>query len=97
MLMPPMLTKQNFVRVTSISRTGSQNEIGRPYLTKRGGGAGHWQIIFLGLDVSSPPGDTFIPQIVIGNKQLQQISLTGFTNLPAHFANADENVRIARA
>jgi hypothetical protein len=47
-------------------------------------GLPHVQTIFRGLLVSSPFGDTFKPQMVIGNKQLQQMSLTGFTNLPLH-------------
>ena len=80
-----MLTKQNFTRVTSISRAGSQKEIGIPTL---GIGVPQKHKISLGFEVSSLLGDTFNPLMVMGNKQLQQMSLTGFTNLPEHLQDA---------
>jgi hypothetical protein len=78
-LIPPIFTRQNLVLVTSTSLTGSQKDIGIPTL-----GIGDPQVhkISFAFGVSSPDGDTFIPHIVIGNIQLQQISDTGFTNLP---------------
>lgn len=74
---------QNFSLVTSINLAGSQNDIGSPIL---GIGDPHVQITLLGFPVSSLPGDTRTPQIVIGNKQLQLMSVIGFTNLPVHLA-----------
>jgi hypothetical protein len=78
-----MFTKQNFVRVTSINLAGSQKDIGIPI---RGTGLPQLHIIWRGLPVSSLPGDTLSPPIVIGNKQLQHMSVIGFTNLPLHLA-----------
>jgi hypothetical protein len=76
-----MFTRQNFTLVTSISLAGSQNDTGMPM---RGIGFSQVQRISLGLLVSSPLGDTFSPQIVMGNKQLQHMSVAGLTNLPVH-------------
>jgi hypothetical protein len=93
MLTPPMFTKQNFVRVTSINLAGSQNDMGIPI---RGTGLPQLQIIWRGLPVSSLPGDTRSPPIVMGNRQLQHMSVMGFTNLPLHFAKHSREKIIAK-
>jgi hypothetical protein len=77
------------VRVTSINLTGSQNPIDIP-----GTGSvtppiflGHRQTGELGLGVSSlPPLYIATLPIVMGNIQLQQISVIGLTNCPTHGA-----------
>jgi hypothetical protein len=62
----------------------------------RGIGLPQVQRISLGFPVSSPEGDTFKPHIVIGNKQLQQMSLTGFTNLPLHLHQLENGYKNKR-
>jgi hypothetical protein len=71
------------VRVTSTSRTGSQNETGIPTL---GIGSVHLHKILFGLLVSSPSDDTRKPPMVMGNKQDQHTSDIGFTKRPTHLA-----------
>lgn len=67
--------------MTSTNRTGSQKEIGTPTgKNGRGQVQNNWRV----LGVSSPLAETLRPAIVIGNKQLQQMSVSGLTNLPTH-------------
>jgi hypothetical protein len=65
-----MFTRQNLVRVTSTNLAGSQKDMGIPI---RGTGLPQLHIIWWGFSVSSLPGDTRIPPIVMG-----------FTNRPLH-------------
>ena len=77
---------QNGVRVTSTSLVGSQNPIEIPgigifALTQaHKGDTGFFVSRFLGL----PPLPMLKPPILIGMRQLQQISEIGLTNRPLH-------------
>jgi hypothetical protein len=74
---------QKGMRVTSTSRAGSQNPIGIPGIGAGRGGLGQRHGIWLGFSVSSrPPAFTFTGPIESGNKQDQQISVTGLTKRP---------------
>jgi hypothetical protein len=78
-----MLPIQKGMRVTSTSLAGSQNPIGIPGTGVGRGGRGHRHGIWLGFSVSSrPPVLTLMGPIERGNKQDQQISVNGLTNLP---------------
>src|SRR3546814_19238780 len=66
--------------VTSASRAGSQNPTEIPM---RGNGSAQAQIGEAGLFVSGRPlGQIFSPPTERGNRQDQQASVIGFTNLP---------------
>ena len=79
---PPRLGKHQGLVVTSTIRAGSQKPTARPM---RGIGVPQAQIGKSGLLVSGRPGQSFAPPSEIGKMQLQQISVTGLTNLPVHF------------
>jgi hypothetical protein len=72
------------VLTTSAIRAGSQKLIPIPGLVKTGGGAGHAQSMGGGGSKFSeePGGIMGIPPILMGNMQLQHISVIGLGNLP---------------
>src|SRR3546814_7550570 len=77
---PPRLGKHQGFMVTSASRAGSQNPTEIPM---RGNGSAQAQIGEAGLFVSGRPlGQIFRPPTERGNRQDQQTSVIGFTNLP---------------
>ena len=80
--MPPRLTRQNGLRVTSTCRAGSQNPIARPM---RIGAPGQMQIGLAGFSISSCPRlATVADPIEMGITHDQQMSVMGLANLPVH-------------
>src|ERR1700694_316698 len=80
--MPPRLTRQKGLRVTSTWRAGSQNPMARPM---RIGAPGQMQIGLAGFSISScPKVATRAAPIEMGITHDQQMSVIGLANLPVH-------------